>query len=251
VPAEPRVAIVTGGAYGIGKAIVSRCAAENDTVVIADINADRGRQLEQSVPHALFKQTDVQSEEQIAELIEFTVSRFGKIDVLCNNAGIERYKAAQEYSSADWSAIINTNLRGAFLATKYAFPHLRKQKGCVVFTSSVQAIANERNISLYASSKAGLLGLMRGLAVDFARAGVRVNAVCPGATFTGMMEAALQSEADPEGTLRRLSEAIPLGRIGTPEDVANAVYFLASPQAAYITGAYLVVDGGVLAGLAL
>ncbi len=251
MPSEPRVVIVTGGAYGIGRAIVSRFATEGDRVVIADINAERGRQLEQSVTNSIFKQTDVQDEEQIRELIKFTVKQFGAIDVLCSNAGIERYQTADQYSADDWSSIIDTNLRAAFLLAKYAFPYLRERKGSIVFTASVQAIANEKNISVYASSKAGLLGLMRGMAVDFGSQGVRVNAVCPGATFTGMMEVALQSEADPGAMLRRLASAIPLGRVGAPEDVANAVYFLASSQAAYITGTHLVVDGGVLAGLAL
>ncbi|MBV9035712.1 MAG: SDR family oxidoreductase [Acidobacteriaceae bacterium] len=251
VPDERRVVIVTGGAYGIGRAIVSRFADAGDAVVIADIDGERGQQAQQNVAGAVFKQTDVRSEEQLAELIEFTVQRFGGIDVLCNNAGIERYRRADEYTSAEWSAIVNTNFRGAFLGTKYAFPYLRKRKGCVVFISSVQAFASEKNIAVYAGTKAGLLGLMRGMALDFAPAGVRVNAVCPGATLTGMMEAALKSETDPEGALQSVAAKIPLGRIGMPEDIAHAVYFLASPQASYITGAHLTVDGGLLAGLAL
>ncbi len=248
---ESRVVIVTGGAYGIGRALVTRFAESGDRVVISDINAERGRQLAEKVPQAMFHQTDVRNEDDIIKLIDFTVERFGTIDVLCSNAGIESYRRADQYSSADWSAITDTNLRAAFLTAKYCFEHLRQRAGSIVLTSSVQAFANERNISIYASSKAGLLGLMRGMALDFAPHGVRVNAVCPGATQTGMMEAALASEADPEGTVRALNSKIPLGRLGTPEDIANAVFFLASPQASYITGTSLVVDGGVLAGLAL
>ncbi len=249
--AEPRVAIVTGGSYGIGRAIVSRFASAGDQVVIADINDERGKQVERSVTGAVFKQTDVRSEEQLQKLMEFTTQRFGGIDVLCNNAGVERYRRADEYTAAEWSDIVDTNFRGAFLGTKYAFPYLQKRKGCVVFISSVQAFANEKNISVYAGTKAGLLGLTRSMALDFAPAGVRINAVCPGATLTGMMEAALKDETDPEAALQSVAAKIPLGRIGMPEDIANAVYFLASPQASYITGAHLVVDGGLLAGLAL
>ena len=246
-----RVVIVTGGAYGIGRALVERFAEAGDHVVIADIDTDRGQQLEQSIPGTLFRRTDVRKEDEIESLIQFTAESFGGIDVLCSNAGIESYHRADQYSAADWSAIIDTNLRGAFLLAKYSFPYLRQRAGCIVFTSSVQALANEKNISVYASSKAGLLGLMRGMALDFASDRVRVNAVCPGATFTGMMEAALASEPDPTGSLRALVVKIPLGRIGLPEDIAHAAFFLASPQAGYITGTHLVVDGGVLASLAL
>ena len=248
---DSRTVIVTGGAYGIGRALVRRFAQAGDRVVIADIHGERGRQLVESVPGALFHQTDLQKEEEIVNLVNFTIQRFGTVDVLCSNAGIESYRRADQYSSGDWSAIIDTNLRAAFLTAKYAFEYLRQRAGSIVFTSSVQALANERNISVYASSKAGLLGLMRGMALDFAPHRVRVNAVCPGATQTGMMETAFASEPDPEGALQALNSKIPLGRIGTPEDIANAVFFLASPQASYITGTYLVVDGGLLAGLAL
>lgn len=248
---DSRVVIVTGGAYGIGRSLVKRFAEAGDHVVIADIHSDRGHHLEQSTPGSLFRRTDVRSENEIESLIQFTAERFGGLDVLCSNAGIESYHRADQYSAADWSAIIDTNLRGAFLLAKYSFPYLRQRAGSIVFTSSVQALANEMNISVYASSKAGLLGLMRGMALDFAPDRVRVNAVCPGATSTGMMEAALASDSDPAGSLRALAAKIPLGRIGTSEDIAHAVFFLASPQASYITGTHLIVDGGVLASLAL
>lgn len=248
---EGRVVIVTGGAYGIGRALVSRFANAGDRVVIADLDADRGRRLEQATPGSLFRRADVRNEDEIESLVAFAAERFGGIDVLCSNAGIESYRRADQYSAADWSAMVDTNLRAAFLTAKYAFAHLCKRAGSIVFTSSVQAIANEKNISIYASTKAGLLGLMRGMALDFAPHQVRVNAVCPGATATGMMEAALESDPHPESSLSSLAEKIPLGRIGLPEDIAHAVYFLASPQASYITGTSLVVDGGVLASLAL
>jgi meso-butanediol dehydrogenase / (S,S)-butanediol dehydrogenase / diacetyl reductase len=246
-----RSVIVTGGAYGIGRAIVKRLAADEASVVVADINEQRGRELAGATRGTEFFQTDVRDEKQIEALVEFTLKRFGRLDVVICNAGIERYKRADEYTTEDWTAIIDTNLRASFLLAKQAYPHLRESRGCIVFISSVQAFANERNISIYGSSKSGLMGLMRGMALDFAADGVRVNAVCPGATMTGMMEAALASERDPEATLKALSAAIPLGRIGQPEDIANAVAFLSSEQASFITGTYLVVDGGTLAKLAL
>ncbi len=176
---------------------------------------------------------------------------FGRIDVLCNNAGIERYRPADEYTSEDWTAIVDTNLRGAFLCSKYAYPHLKASAGSIVNIASVQAFANEPKISVYAATKAGLMGLTRSMALDFAADGVRVNAVCPGAIQTGMMEVFLRNQPNPEETVTSMGRAIPLGRVGQPEDIARAVWFLASPAAAYITGTSLVVDGGLLSRLAL
>jgi meso-butanediol dehydrogenase/(S,S)-butanediol dehydrogenase/diacetyl reductase len=169
--------------------------------------------------------------------------------VLCNNAGIERYRRADEYTLDDWNAISETNLRGAFLCTKYAYPFLKKTGGCIVNISSVQGIANEPQISAYAATKAGLLALTRGMALDFAGDGVRVNAICPGAIQSGMMEPFIKDQPDPVEAVKAIGRTIPLGRVGQPEDIAQAVYFLASPAAGYITGAALVVDGGLLSRL--
>jgi NAD(P)-dependent dehydrogenase (short-subunit alcohol dehydrogenase family) len=198
---------------------------------------------------ALFVRTNVRIENQIQELMTTAFEVFGRIDVLCNNAGIESYKRPEEYTIDDWTAIHETNLRGAFLCTKYAYPFLKKSGGAIINISSVQAIANEANISVYAASKAGLLGLTRGMALDFALDGIRVNAVCPGAIRTGMMEAQIRDHANPEEAVEAIGRTIPLGRVGLPEDIAHAVYFLASPSAGYITGATLVVDGGLLSRL--
>jgi NAD(P)-dependent dehydrogenase (short-subunit alcohol dehydrogenase family) len=201
---------------------------------------------------ALFIETDVCKEASVKALVERTVEKWGKVDVLVNNAGIERYARADEYSIGDFDAIVDTNLRGMFLCAKYAFPYLRKNVGCIVNISSVQGVANEPNISVYAAAKAGILGLTRGLSIDFAPAGVRVNSVLPGATAnTGMMENALASLEDVPGTIAAISKSIPLGRMGEPMDIAGAVYFLASKEASYITGASLTVDGGLLARLAI
>ena len=160
-----------------------------------------------------------------------------------------RYRRPEEYTLADWNAISETNLRGAFLCTKYAYPLLKQSRGSIVNISSVQAFASEPRISVYAASKAGLLALTRGMALDFAGDGIRVNAVCPGAVQTGMMEPFLKDMPDPEEAVRSIGRTIPLGRVGQPEDIAKAVYFLASADAGYITGATLVVDGGLLSRL--
>lgn len=250
---ETRVALVTGGAYGIGRGIVQHFAAKGESVVIADCDMQRGTALESSIKAAggqvLFVSTDIRFESQISALMRRVLEVFGRIDVLCNNAGIERYRRADEYTIEDWNAISETNLRGTFLCTKYAYPLLKKARGCVVNISSVQGVANEPQISAYAASKAGLLGLTRGMAVDFAVDGVRVNAICPGAIRSGMMEPFIKDQPDPEEAVKAIGRSIPLGRVGQPQDIAQAVYFLASEDASYITGAVLVVDGGLLSRL--
>ena len=169
----------------------------------------------------------------------------------CNNAGIEIYRRADEYTLPEWDLIHNVNLRGAFLCSKLFFPALERRQGCITNISSVQAFANENHIAAYASAKAGLLGLTRSMARDFASMNVRVNAVCPGAIHTEMMSAYLADQPDPAGEAERLSKGIPLRRFGSPADVAEMVWFLTSPAADYITGASFVVDGGLLCRLAI
>jgi NAD(P)-dependent dehydrogenase (short-subunit alcohol dehydrogenase family) len=244
---------VTGGAYGIGRGIVQEFAGRGEAVVIADLDAERGAALESSISaaggQALFVRTNVRVESEIQNLMARVSEVFGRIDVLCNNAGIERYRRADEYTIDDWNSISETNLRGAFLCTKYGYPFLKKTRGCIVNISSVQGLASEPQISAYAASKAGLLGLTRGMALDFAADGVRVNVVCPGAIRSGMMEPFIKDQPDPEEAVKAIGRTIPLGRVGQPEDIAQAVYFLASPAASYITGATLVVDGGLLSRL--
>jgi NAD(P)-dependent dehydrogenase (short-subunit alcohol dehydrogenase family) len=252
---DSRVVVVTGGAYGIGRGIIKEFARKGDAVVIADRNAERGAALASSLrdsrTQALFVCTDVRIESQIQNLMARTDQAFGRIDVLCNNAGVECHRRSEEYSVDEWNSICDTNLRGAFLCTKYVYPFLKRTRGCVIHISSVQAFANESQISAYASSKAGLLGLNRSMALDFAADGVRVNAVCPGAVQTGMMEEFLKGQPSAEEAIAAMGRSIPLGRVGQPEDIAQCVYFLASPAASYITGATLVVDGGLLCKLAI
>ena len=250
-----RVAIVSGGAYGIGRGIVRHFAGRGLAVLIADLNAERGQALEKEIGkqggQAFFVCTDVREEGSIKEVVAAAIERWGRIDVLCNNAGVERYKIVDDYTVEDWQAIVQTNLRGPFLCSKHALPHLRKVNGSVVNIASVQGIACEPGISIYAATKGGLLAFTRGMALDCAKDSVRVNAICPGAINTGMMQAAMAGQADPQGVADALARSIPLGRIGEPEDIAPLVYFLASADASYITGATFVVDGGLLAKLAL
>ena len=180
---EMQTIVVTGGASGIGRSIAQCFASRSWRVVIADIDSTRGRLEEQRLLEngysVLFRETDISHEQQVSSLVDATLERFGQVDALCNNAGIEIYRRADEYTMAEWDLIHNVNLRGAFLCSKLFFPALERRQGSIVNISSVQAFANETNIAAYTSAKAGLLGLTRSMARDFAAMDVRVNAVCP------------------------------------------------------------------------
>jgi NAD(P)-dependent dehydrogenase (short-subunit alcohol dehydrogenase family) len=247
--------VVTGAANGIGRSIAHLFATRSCAVVLADIDSDRGRMEEQGLLErgymAQFVEADISDPRQVSSLVDKTLDRFGRVDTLCNNAGVEVYRRADEYTLAEWDLIHNVNLRGAFLCSKLFFPFLEKRQGSIVNISSVQAFANESNIAAYTAAKAGLLGLTRSMARDFAPLAVRVNAVCPGAIHTEMMTAYLAEQSNPEAEAERLSTSIPMKRFGQPNDVAELVWFLASAAAGYITGASFVVDGGLLARLAL
>ena len=253
VPTE-RTAIITGGAYGIGRAIARRFAAAGDAVIIADRDRERGATLERELLHknlsAVFYAIDLRDTGAVEELIGFAARRFGGIDFLCNNAGVEINHSAEQFTQDDWNSMMEVNLRAAFIASKFAFPHLKERRGSIVNIASVQGLACEANTAVYAATKGGLLALTRGMAIDFAPHGVRVNAICPGAIHTGMMEKYTEAQTDPEAVLNALGAKIPMGRIGKPEEIAAVAYFLASSEASYVTGAHFVVDGGLLAHLA-
>jgi NAD(P)-dependent dehydrogenase (short-subunit alcohol dehydrogenase family) len=246
--------LVTGGARGIGLGIAQTFRANGHAVVIADIDRAGGEaaaQLLGDPNSARFVYADLTRENDVVALVEQTAAAFGRIDTVCNNAGIEVYRRAEAVPSEEWEAVQNTNVRGAFYCIKHAYPHLAATRGSILQIASVQAYANEPEIAPYAASKAALLGMTRAMAIDFGRDGVRINAICPGAIHTAMTEQFLRDQPDPAAMLERFQRSIPLGRLGTPEDVAELAFFLASDKAAYITGASFVVDGGLLTRLAL
>jgi NAD(P)-dependent dehydrogenase (short-subunit alcohol dehydrogenase family) len=194
---------------------------------------------------------DIGAEEQVAAAIAESEKILGSIDILVNNAAIQPYGTVASMGSADWDSVIGVNLRGAYLVCHYTLPYMVKRgQGSIINMSSVQAIANQARVAAYATSKGGM-ALTRSIAIDFGRAGVRANAVCPGCidapmTHFSASETAPGREAD---MIKQWGESQPLGRVGRPEEVAEMVAFLASDRASFCSGAEYIVDGGLLASL--
>ena len=195
----------------------------------------------------LFKGS-VADEAQVKMAVEQTVARHGRLDVLVNNAGIEVAGMFPEYTVEQWDLQLGVNLKGAFLFIKYAIPHMRARGGAIVNISSVRAFVSYPGGAAHDASKAGLVGLTRSLALELGSRKIRVNAICPGYIDTPMTEEWLAAMPDRDETMRQVLAVHPLGRIGTPRDVADAALFLASDASSFISGTYLIVDGGMAAG---
>jgi len=249
---DDKVVIVTGAANGIGKATASLFARAGASVVLADIEAAEAEQAAQETREnggrALAIDCDVSRADSVKRMVERVLREFGRIDVLHANAAIQVNKSTSETSEEDWDRLHNVNLKGVFLSCKQVLPAMRsRKKGCIIITSSGHAFATYPNCAAYAATKGGELAFMRGLALDCASDGIRVNCVIPGATDTRLVQGFINDAADPATTRRKLLAGIPMGRLAAPEEIGNAVLFLASELSSYITGTTLVVDGGLLA----
>jgi|GraSoiStandDraft_16_1057320.scaffolds.fasta_scaffold04352_2 NAD(P)-dependent dehydrogenase (short-subunit alcohol dehydrogenase family) len=245
---KDRVAIVTGGGAGIGEAIAWRYAQEGARVVVAEVTPERGRSsvnaIEKAGGEAVFVPTDVSREEQVQEMVETTLRRFGRIDILVNNAAIlitHGETRAHELSNEVWNRTINTNLRGYWLCAKYAIPSMLSQgAGVIIFVASRTGIRGFTRLAAYSASKGGVLALMRSVAADYARDGIRVNAIVPGTMNTPMNA---EEFADPEARMKYIPR-IPAGRLGVGSDIAGMATFLASEEASFCIGGVYFVDGG-------
>lgn len=249
---EGKTALVTGAAHGIGEATARRVAAEGAAVVLVDVH-ERGHaiaaELNEGGAAAAFIRGDVSTARDVDTSVSAAVERFGSLDVLVNNAAITLPKGYLDTTPEEWDRVLAVNLRSTYLFLRAATHELRSTGGSVVNVASFHSGATIENFSAYAAAKNGVVGLTRSAALDLAPEGVRVNAVCPGIVDTAMWQAWLDEVDDPKETVAQVLDLQPLGRIGKPDEIAEAILFLASAQASYITGTTLYVDGGVTARL--
>jgi len=251
---QNQVAIVTGAAMGIGKGIAFVFGREGAKLVLADVNVPEGlktcRELEKQGYEAFFVECDVSKEDQVKAMIATSVERYGAIHILVNNAGIGLYKTVLETTSEEWDLCLGINLKGAFLCSKYAIPHIRTAGGgSIINIASVHSYQNSSGEAPYAASKGGLLALTRQMAIDFGKDHIRVNAVCPGWTYTPNVQRIFDRYPDPIKFRQEVEQRQILGRLGTSEEVGEATAFLASDAASYITGSSIMVDNGMTAQL--
>ncbi|CAM5184243.1 3-oxoacyl-[acyl-carrier-protein] reductase OS=Ureibacillus acetophenoni OX=614649 GN=SAMN05877842_103274 PE=3 SV=1 [Ureibacillus acetophenoni] len=242
---KDKVAIITGGANGIGKAAVEVFVNEGAKVVIADFAEEQGKQLESELLEknhdVLFVQLNVASKESVQSMVDTVLSRYGKIDILINNAGITKNAMLVKMTEEDFDRVLDVNLKGVFNCTQIVVPHMVAQGyGKVINTSSVSGVYGNVGQTNYAATKAAVVGMTKTWAKELGRKGINVNAVAPGFTRTSM------TEKMPEKVLSYMESIVSLQRLGDPKDIANAYLYLASDESSYVNGHVLHVDGGIM-----
>ena len=242
---EGKVAIISGGARGMGAAEAKLFAREGAKVIICDVLEDEGRQTEAEINEvggdAVFVKLDVTSQDEWENAVNTAIERFGKLDILVNNAGIIVQSTIEDMTVELWDKVMDVNAKGVFLGTKTAIPHMKEAGGgSIVNISSISGIVGQDNVNAgYNASKGAVRIFTKAAAVQYAKENIRVNSIHPGPIATPMTA---EGRADPE-RVALTAERTPLGRYGEPEEVANAVLFLASDEASYVTGSEIVVDG--------
>lgn len=244
-----KVAIVTGAAQGIGLGIARALAQAGASVVLADVNDEAGNAAAADLTGpGCYLHADVTRESDVRGLVDATAARYGRLDIVVNNAGIVAVQTVEESSVDDWDQVMAVNVRSIFLTTKYALPFLRAAGGgAILNVASVSSFVGQQGTPAYCASKGAVLMLTKALALDYGRERIRVNCLCPGITDTPMLRYHARHEADPDAHLRRRLDRVPTGEMLYPEDMGRAAVFLCSDDAAGITGTSLVVDGGYIA----
>lgn len=246
---ENKVAVVTGGGQGIGRGVVKVFAEEGAKVVIADIDAEAGESTMQNFKgqhlDVRFYQTDVSNEEDVKNLIDYTIGEFGQLDILVNNAAINIRKAVHETTLEEWNNLMGINLTGPFLCSKHAIPEMQKQDtSSIINMVSWHAETTITRLAAYASAKGGLTALTRQMALDYGQHQIRVNAVGPSSVDTPLLQKTFASLENPEKSFEDSLAFNPMGRVGTVDDIAKACLFLASDDSTYVSGQTILVDGG-------
>ncbi len=247
-----KVALITGAGSGIGRAMAVLFAREGASVVVGDLNAQGNaetiRLIEEQGGTAFAVLLNVTVAQEVEAAVQATLNRFGTLNVLCNNAGTgEKHASILDLQESEWERVFALNAKGVFLGIKYGAAAMMKsgQGGSIINTASVAGIVGNPGYAAYASSKAACIHLTRTAALELARSQIRVNALAPAFTATPMVDAMVSTHRDPERALQKLGSIIPLGRLGTPEEIANAALFLASDESSFTTGAVIVLDGGL------
>ena len=245
-----KVAIVTGAAQGIGLGIARVFVAEGASVILSDVNDAVGLAATaelQAGERVAYLHADVTREDDVRRLVAAAVERFGRLNIVVNNAGVVAVQTVEESSVEDWDRVMAINVRAIFLTTKHALPHLRAAGGSILNVASVSSFVSQQGTPAYCASKGAVLMLTKSLALDYGPERIRVNCICPGITDTPMLRYHARQADDPETHLRRRLERVPMGEMLYPEDMGRAAAFLCSDEAAGITGTSLVIDGGYIA----
>jgi NAD(P)-dependent dehydrogenase (short-subunit alcohol dehydrogenase family) len=247
---EGKVAIVTGAASGIGEATAMMFGRRGATVVVADRNRAAGETCAATIREfagkAVFVYADVSRSSDVELLMSNVEGRFGGLDILVNNAAVQIMGTLTETSEVDWDTMHSVNLKGVFLGCKYAIPiMLRKGKGVIVNVASVLGIVGDPDLAAYCAAKGGILALTRAAALEYGPKGVRLNSICPGDVDTDMVKEFLNAKADPVAAREAINASYALRRIASPDEVARCIGFLASDESSFMTGATLIVDGGL------
>jgi len=247
-----RVAIVTGAASGIGRASAIEFAREGAKVLVVDTDEDNGQATVATICTqgnvAFFNKADVSSEAEVKRVIETVIERWGRIDILFNNAGVLLVKSIEDMTGAEWDRVMNVNVKATFLAIKHAAPHMRRGGGgAILNTGSIASFTGQLGTPVYSASKGAIALLTKSLALDLGRDHIRVNCICPGITDTPMLREHLGHGVEGEAHIRARLSRVPSGAILSPEDVARAALYLVSDDSIGVTGVLHVVDGGLLA----
>lgn len=248
------VAIVTGAGSGIGRGVAECFAEAGAEVVLAELGRQRGEAVAEDLQNrfgkGVFIQTDVSKPLDCKAVVQYAMETYGRVDTLVNNAGVNFVKPTLEMDVDDWERVLNVDLRGTFLCSRYALEVMAQQRsGNIINIASVHTQATLPEAAPYAAAKGGVMALTRALAIEFAPLGIRVNAVSPGLTDTQIWQDIQNAAADPAEARRHWFDNIPMGRVQSAREVGNVVLFLASDQSSYITGANIMTDGGMTAQL--